>query len=266
VTQNFDTLNAIFSKNLTRLIPNGKKVSAVAREIGIDRTRFARYLAGAALPRPEALSRICDYFDVDARILTQSLEEIASADAAKQIANSTLEELGFSLSPVSHSMLPDGIYAEWKPCFTNPGMFRLHLISVRSSRGARLLRAKVPTIPMGRERFARPMVSYVGPAFDAPDGFMVFDQGQAGTTRAIAFTVYKKLDAPTKMFRGYKLSAMTWHTRRHTFNGGLVLEKLRPNLGSIKKIARLPIELSPAEVPEHIRKYFDGYASQTAPL
>lgn len=264
--QNSDTQNAIFAKNLTKLIPSGKKVSVIAREIGVDRTKFARYLTGAALPRLEALARICNYFNVDARILTHTLEEIKRVDAAKQIANSTLDELGFSLTPVSQTVLADGIYAEWKPCFTNPGMFRLHLISVQSEHGVRFVRVKVSTIPLGRERFTPPLVSYAGPAFEAPGGFMVFDQGQAGTTHALAFTVYNKLDAPTDIFLGYKLSAMTWHPKRHNFNGGLILEKLGPDLQSIKKIARLPIELNPSDVPDHIKSYFNDGVAATASL
>ncbi|MER9296701.1 helix-turn-helix transcriptional regulator [Mesorhizobium sp. M0621] len=51
--------------NLRRLIKRHASVSAVCRELGINRTQFERYLQGRAIPNKATAGLICDYFQID---------------------------------------------------------------------------------------------------------------------------------------------------------------------------------------------------------
>jgi transcriptional regulator with XRE-family HTH domain len=105
---------AVFSDNLRFLLEGRPSVAHVCREIGINRTQFNRYLSSEAFPRPDVLSQICDYFEVDARILLEPLDQIGASsteqmhgDADQQIS-SFIEESG--IGTVDQSRLPEGFY------------------------------------------------------------------------------------------------------------------------------------------------------------
>ncbi len=69
-------LRNVFGSNLRKLARNYPSVSALCRQLGINRTQFNRYLSGESYPRPDVLDQICRFFDVDARILLRPLERI----------------------------------------------------------------------------------------------------------------------------------------------------------------------------------------------
>lgn len=58
-----------FSENLRMLCSEKRSVSALCREIGVNRQQFGRYLNGGATPSAHNLRRICAYFSIDARDL-----------------------------------------------------------------------------------------------------------------------------------------------------------------------------------------------------
>lgn len=64
----------IFSANLKTLVHRkAVSVTRICQELEVNRTQFNRYLAGQASPRPDILHRICEYFQVDARVLLEPL-------------------------------------------------------------------------------------------------------------------------------------------------------------------------------------------------
>ncbi|WP_375175530.1 helix-turn-helix domain-containing protein [Pseudooceanicola sp.] len=70
-------VNDIFGNNLRQLVDRrDMRVAPLCRDLGINRTQFNRYLSGESHPRPDVLKRICDFFEVDARVLLQHLAEI----------------------------------------------------------------------------------------------------------------------------------------------------------------------------------------------
>ncbi|MCT4611316.1 MAG: helix-turn-helix transcriptional regulator [Pelagimonas sp.] len=72
------------SENLKELVQRkGGNASQFARDTGINRTQFNRYLIGESWPRPDVLDRICQYTGTDARIMTKPLAEIEGADNAE---------------------------------------------------------------------------------------------------------------------------------------------------------------------------------------
>lgn len=66
------------SDNLRTLSRSAPSISALCRDLGINRTQFNRYRAGESFPRPDVLWRICRYFNVDARILLEPVDILRS--------------------------------------------------------------------------------------------------------------------------------------------------------------------------------------------
>ena len=62
-------IRAVFSQNLIELMGASPNVSALCRDLALNRTQFNRYLAGESFPRPDILQKNCLHFGLDARIL-----------------------------------------------------------------------------------------------------------------------------------------------------------------------------------------------------
>ncbi len=116
--------------NLRQLARNAASISALCRELGINRTQFNRYLAGESFPRPDVLHRICAYFDVDARILLEPVEQI-SEPAPGLLRHPAVEHfLGNSASPVPETDFPSGFYRFTRRSFLNTNQFLKGLVFV----------------------------------------------------------------------------------------------------------------------------------------
>lgn len=86
-------LRHIFGTNLRQLSTRAHSISQLCRDLGINRTQFNRYLKGEAFPRPDVLHKICQYFDVDARILLEPLDclrDRADKELTSQVLSSFL--------------------------------------------------------------------------------------------------------------------------------------------------------------------------------
>lgn len=57
-------VRTVFADNLRKLCDTRQSISAVCRDLSINRQQFARYLAGRSLPSQANLNKICGYFDV----------------------------------------------------------------------------------------------------------------------------------------------------------------------------------------------------------
>lgn len=74
--------NYLFAENMRLLVPKGTNISKLCRDLDINRTQFNRYLNEGAIPNPLVLVKICDHFNVDARIITEPLYDV-QLDRAK---------------------------------------------------------------------------------------------------------------------------------------------------------------------------------------
>ena len=69
-------VRGIFGANLRQLSGRYPSIAGLCRELGINRTQYNRYLSGESFPRPDVLQRICTFFDTDARILLEPVDEL----------------------------------------------------------------------------------------------------------------------------------------------------------------------------------------------
>ena len=118
----------MFGSNLRLLSRAYPSISELSRQLGINRTQFNRYLAGESFPRPDVLARICDFFDVDARVLLEPVDQIGAAQSllnGPELAN----YLGAGSTP-DESLFPTGFYRFSRKSFLNPNRYVIGLVRV----------------------------------------------------------------------------------------------------------------------------------------
>lgn len=123
-------LRAMFGANLKHLCRQAKSISALCRDLGINRTQFNRYLAGESFPRPDVLYRICSFFDVDARILLEPVGEIAQ-DKGFLLSHPQLSPFfGPASTEISEELLPSGLFRFLRRSFIEQDKFVEGLVYV----------------------------------------------------------------------------------------------------------------------------------------
>ena len=119
----------MFGQNLRTLAEDYPSISELSRQLGINRTQFNRYLSGESFPRPDVLARICDFFDVDARVLLEPVENIAVK--ADPLTGPFLGDfLGVGVTAVTEADFPSGFYRFSRRSFLNAEQFVVGLVRV----------------------------------------------------------------------------------------------------------------------------------------
>ncbi len=140
-------LRNMFGANLRKLSESYNSISALARELGINRTQFNRYLSGESFPRPDVLSRICDFFKVDARVLLEPVDQIARGDGA--VNHPFLQEfMGGAPQSVTESDFPSGFYHFSRRSFMRDTDFVRGLVHVHREGKSTFVRGYEPKMAM----------------------------------------------------------------------------------------------------------------------
>lgn len=122
-------LRNMFGSNLRLLASEYPSISDLSRQLGINRTQFNRYLSGESFPRPDVLSRICTFFDVDARVLLEPVDDIGSRD--DPIANPLLRDfVGSGARDVPLDLFPSGFYRFSRRSFSRQDTFLIGVVYV----------------------------------------------------------------------------------------------------------------------------------------
>ncbi|MFP7673241.1 helix-turn-helix domain-containing protein [Marivita sp. S0852] len=131
-----DTLGA----NLRELAKSTASISALCRDLGINRTQFNRYLSGESFPRPDVLFRICKYFNVDARIILEPLSEIGSGARTVLGHPEIADFLAAGVSQLPEQIFPSGFYQFARRSFLDETMFIQGLVYVYRKDDATFIR------------------------------------------------------------------------------------------------------------------------------
>ena len=137
-------LRGIFGQNLRTLSAAYPSVAGLCRDLGINRTQFNRYLSGESFPRPDVLHQICTFFDVDARILLEPVEDIGPA--TYDLLNHPVLSEFFGQEPVAvnERLFPSGFYRFVRRAFIGPADFMSGLVYVKREGGYTFLRGYEP--------------------------------------------------------------------------------------------------------------------------
>lgn len=95
--------------------------------MGINRTQFNRYLTGESFPRPDVLHQICLFFDVDARILLEPLDELT---APPGVLNHPFlrNHIGGRMQAIQEETFPSGFYRFSRQSFMEDDLMVVGLI------------------------------------------------------------------------------------------------------------------------------------------
>lgn len=129
----------MFGANLRVLSRRYPSISELSRQLGINRTQFNRYLSGESFPRPDVLDRICDFFDVDARILLDPVDTLVARGA---LLNGPFlaEYSGYGTHDIPQDLFPDGFYRFSRLSFTNASLFVIGIVHIRRENGHTFIR------------------------------------------------------------------------------------------------------------------------------
>lgn len=162
----------IFGKNLRILCARIGTIAEVADRLEINRVQMNRILNGESFPKPGMLKRICDMFDVDARIVLQPLDELEREKAklntgivkVRDALEYAFYEMDFTIAhdddaPPSGYRIPDGIHVIWRPSFTNPAKFISLLVQFSEVGGRRVIKGYDPPSSTSRRKDIGPLSS-----------------------------------------------------------------------------------------------------------
>ena len=122
-------LRSMFGENLRIMSERYPSISELARQLGVNRTQFNRYLNGESFPRPDILDRICTFFGVDARILLEPVETLSQRGDA--LTSPFLADyVGRGLTQVTEDFFPSGFYRFSRKSFLDDDVFVLGLLFV----------------------------------------------------------------------------------------------------------------------------------------
>ncbi|SFA73552.1 transcriptional regulator, XRE family [Poseidonocella pacifica] len=133
-------LRTIFGENLRRLASRHASVAGLCRELGINRTQFNRYLASESFPRPDVLYRICSFFEVDARVLLEPVENIEEAGNDLLTHPQVNDFIGARATEISDELFPVGFYRFTRPSFVESTAYLQGLVYVYRADGYTFVR------------------------------------------------------------------------------------------------------------------------------
>ncbi len=118
----------MFGANLRQLASQYTSISELSRQLGINRTQFNRYLAGESFPRPDVLARICDFFDVDARVLLDPVDSLQTSRS--EFRSPELAPFLSTTTQVDEAAFPSGFFRFSRRSFMSPDQYVVGLVYV----------------------------------------------------------------------------------------------------------------------------------------
>jgi transcriptional regulator with XRE-family HTH domain len=178
----------MFGANLRLLAQEHPSISALARDLRINRTQFNRYLSGESFPRPDVLARICAFFEVDARVLLEPVEEISRNSGP--IASQFLSDfMGDQAQSVPEDVFPSGFYHFSRRSFVKAGLYARGIIWVTRQDGHTFTRGYEPKAAMAMQGIpAAPSArEFRGFVLNVEDGVAITVTRRKGLTASLNY-------------------------------------------------------------------------------
>lgn len=137
--------------NLRLLSRNASSISALCRELGINRTQYNRYLSGESFPRPDVLHRICTFFGVDARILLEPVADVMQPNSDLLHHPDLKEFVSSGATDLSPEIFPNGFYRFSRLSFMDDTKYVQGLVFIYRASGFTFLRGMEPKIAMRQQ-------------------------------------------------------------------------------------------------------------------
>ncbi|MEM1073143.1 MAG: XRE family transcriptional regulator [Pseudomonadota bacterium] len=181
-------LRSMFGANLRSLSSRYPSISALARDLGINRTQFNRYLNGESFPRPDVLARICDFFDVDARVLLEPVENLRTS-VGPDNSSFMRKFLAQDAHSLSEDEMPSGFFEYSRRSFMRDDAYIRGLAYVKRDGALTVLRGYEPKAAMAMQGIPpSPSAREFGACISkVEDGFTFLTSRQGGITGSLNF-------------------------------------------------------------------------------
>lgn len=231
-------LRNMFGANLRLLAQEHSSISALARDLGINRTQFNRYLSGESFPRPDVLSRICVFFDVDARVLLEPVDQISN-DQTGLAGNFLRNFLGPAATDVPEQDFPSGFYQFSRRSFVRDGEFVRGLAFVKRFKSSTYVRGYEPKLAMAMQGIppAAPAREFRGYVMRVEDGITLTVSRRNGMTAS-----FNHLNRVNSFDNNYWVGYVARTVRENSASSRmtrLVYEHLGDDWSRVMEIARL---------------------------
>ncbi|WP_240672055.1 helix-turn-helix domain-containing protein [Tropicibacter alexandrii] len=228
-------LRSMLGANLRQLSRQAVSISALCRDLGINRTQYNRYLAGESFPRPDVLHRICTYFGVDARILLEPVEEITPISDGLLQNPAISDFLGNAAKPLSEDELPSGFYRFTRRSFMDEEKYVQGLVYVFRKDGDAFLKGFEAKAAMRQQGLSTDMRNreFRGAFLRQEDGFAILVSRHHSTT--FSFNYLARVP-----------------TFENNFWVGYVTRPVRENVAG-RRVERLVYEYLGSDMPRALR-------------
>ena len=211
---------ASFPDNLRFLCGFHVSISAVCRELEINRSQFNKYLSGATRPSPFAMRRICDFFGVDEHDLYLPQDQLARKfeqrrETAEPISASPHANAISALTKLSGPAITayQGAYFEYYLSMTYPGYVLRSFVQLKCvDYGAYYKRIeRINPSHLSERRFR---CVYRGIAFFLADRIFLVDYESLSKTEISQTILFPNYKSQLTYLKGLKLgvSADSRHT------------------------------------------------------
>ncbi len=253
----------VFGANLRQMVGVRGTQASIAEDLGIGRVQFQRYLRGDSFPKPHVLKRICDYFGVDARILTDPLTPgqvdligagVRLGGLPDAVGRAIHEGIAFACPDQSYfgatDTIPDGLYENWRGSMSRKDCAIVSLVQIKTLREARVLRGveRRELHPGGASLRKR---EYRGILLNQKAGFAaLFFHSEPSRVVSLVFLAPVEIGGRTAaagfgvLARG-SLPGMNRVTRT-------IWVKLEPTAGEVMRVARSKLFWAWDEVPHYV--------------
>lgn len=181
-------LRSMFGENLRKLATGRGSISGLARDLGINRTQFNRYLSGESFPRPDVLGRICAHFGVDARVLLDPIENLESASGG--VSNRYISNfLGEDVTVIPEETLPTGFYHFSRRSFVDASSYVRGVVYVHRVGDNTFLKGYEPRDAMALQGIPPELSAreFRGMALKMDDGIAVTASRKNGVTASFTY-------------------------------------------------------------------------------
>lgn len=242
--------DGVFARNMAALIGDNHTITSLSRDLNIHRNQIQRFVDGVSVPKPETLHRICQFFDVDARILTHQLDDLYQTQS-----NELPWFLTDAMDPVSQELLSDGFYEEWRELHASTKQFVCvvyHVSTVAGVRRTKVIVNNLVVLPDGTPKELDGRSTYRGIAMRQAGGLCIIDRSDHDTGltfTALRFGPYGNAD----LFAGHKRSVRGVLGRGPMKKSATVLRKLEGGFQEAMHLRRLPRFRTSEETPDIIQ-------------
>ncbi len=241
---------SILSQNMVELIGNQHTITSLSRDLNIHRNQLQRYVDGASLPNLDILQRICQFFDVDARILTHRLADLR-INSDRALPPSLME----AFDPVPHDLFPDGFYELWSELNDSSRPYCCLLLHVKTIDGVRLTKVVRHTLVLGPDGTPNALDGFVtvrGVAVKQAGGVCILDRPDHHT--GLTFTALRLgIYGDPCLLAGHKKSVSSVVERGLMFKSATAMRRLKGGFREAMFVRRLPRYRTAEETPELIQ-------------